>query len=106
VSWLADLVLSDACSAHEAAAAVVEALGAGITVTDWRGLDTAGRAHVLVAIRSARALSLAESGQDLAGARAYASVDGGRSAARLTARAAGEGVARALRQRREAADHG
>ncbi len=99
--WLTAISWADRCEVHEAAAVLIEN-GVSLTAEDWRTLTTAGRAALTVARRAAKAAALFERGNDLDGARAYAQVDGGRTAARLMARAAGEGVARALRQAREA----
>ena len=94
--WLLDLAANDDLDLQEAAALVVENV-VTLTAEDWRGLGTEERAALTVARRAARAAALAEAGQDLSAASAYASVDGGLAAARLVARAAGEGVSRARR---------
>lgn len=96
--WLHDIAEADDCEPLEAAAVLVEN-GVTLSADDWRTLTTRGRALLTVARRAAKAGALYEAGRDLDGARAYAAVDGGVSAARLMARAAGEGVARALKER-------
>jgi len=106
VNWLRAICQADECEMPVAAAALAEVLSVGVTVHDWRSLDTAGRAAVLVAVRAQRLKDrmavLEDAGQDVSAARVYAQVDGGRAAARLTAQAVGAGVARALRQKHEA----
>jgi hypothetical protein len=96
--WLQAIASADECSVLESAAVLVENC-VTLTAEDWRTLDTASRAALTVARRGAVAGALEGQGRDLDAARAYASIDGGVSAARLMARAAGQGVARALREK-------
>lgn len=98
MGWLYDVACADALEVLEAAALLVEN-GVALTAEDWRTLSTKERAALTVARRAAKAGALQEAGRDLDAARAYAAIDGGVSAARLMARAAGEGVARAMRER-------
>jgi hypothetical protein len=97
VSWLRDIAAADGLTLAEAAAYVVE-LGVVVSAEDWLNAGTEARAALVGAKHAARVAALNAEGRDIDAARAYATVDGGRTAARLLARAAGEGVARALRQ--------
>lgn len=95
--WLADLATADQLDLQDAAGLVVEN-GITLTAEDWRSLGTAERAALTIARRADRCRQLADAGNDMAAAAAYASIDGGRQVARLMARCAGEAVAEARRQ--------
>lgn len=95
--WLHEIAAADRCELREAAAALVEN-GVTLSADDWRTLGTKGRAVLTVARRAAKVFDLEGQGRDLDAARSYSQIDGGTAAARLMARAAGEGVARALRE--------
>lgn len=97
--WLHEIAAADSCEPLEAALALV-ANGVTLSVDDWRTLSTRGRALLTASRVAAKSDALDEQGRDLDAARAYAALDGGQRAARLMARAAGEGVARALRERK------
>lgn len=99
--WLADLATADQLDLQDAAGLVVEN-GITLTAEDWRALGTAERAALTIARRADRCRQLADAGNDMAAAAAYASIDGGVRAARLMARAAGEGVSRAMAELRRA----
>lgn len=99
---LEELAVQDAVTVDEAAALFVES---GLSsLNEWSGLGTRGRARLVLARRTARTMAaveqLAAQGQDLAAARAYASVDGGRAWARMAAEAAGRGVSESLARQR------
>lgn len=104
MSWLQDISDRDEITLEEAAYYAVIA-GVALDVSDYMDLGKEGRAALLAAHTMVHAGELEAEGRDLDAAKALAHVDGGRSAARLMARAAGEGVARALKAAKDG-DHG
>lgn len=88
----------DKVTPAEACALFVES---GLTSADeWLALGIMGRVRLIAAKRARVAQALADSGQDVAAARAYASIDGGRAWARLMAQTVGAKVAQVLSERR------